>query len=84
MENLPSPGGQKKESDSLFDLLGDGLPSAQPPAQPPVDSSASSGGLMDLLGDLDMSAGSGAPQVTMPQQRRVFKYIFGHVKAYHK
>jgi len=68
MENLPSSGGQK-ESDSLFDLLGDGLPSAQPSTQPAVDTSASSGGLMDLLGDLDMSAGSTPAPVTMPQQR---------------
>ena len=63
----PQAGGQQKESDSLFDLLGDGLPSAQPMAvsggAPPA---GGGGGLMDLLGDLDM--GAGANTSSMPQR----------------
>ena len=67
--SLPSPtpqaGGQQKESDSLFDLLGDGLPSAQPMAASGGAPSGGGGGLMDLLGDLDMGAGA---NTSMPQR----------------
>jgi len=49
---------QQKESDSLLDLLGDGLPieSGAPVVQPTTEPSSS---LMDLLGDLD--TGSSVP-----------------------
>ena len=57
--------GQQKESDSLFDLLGDGLPSAQPMAPGASTAGGDGGGLMDLLGDLDMGAGS---NTVMPQR----------------
>jgi len=66
LDTSTTGGQQQKESDSLFDLLGDGLPSAQTSPAPAVSGgSTSGGGLMDLLGDLDMGAGA-AP--VMPQQ----------------
>lgn len=70
--------GQKKESDSLFDLLGDGLPSAQPMA-PGSAPSSGGGGLMDLLGDLDM--GVGATPVAMPQREWNIKYLLPYPKG---
>lgn len=53
---------QQKESDSLLDLLGDGLPVAEPLPQAVPQSTESSASLMDLLGDLD--SGAAAPVVT--------------------
>jgi len=63
---------QKNESDSLLDLLGDGLPVSnpgQPPSgvnQQPTTTEHSSAGLMDLLGDLDMGIGAPAPSPQAP------------------
>lgn len=64
LDPSPKPPPQQKESDSLFDLLGDGLPTTQP-GQAAADAppSGGGGGLMDLLGDLDMSGGGTAPVV---------------------
>lgn len=56
---------QQKESDSLLDLLGDGLPitNPSPVVQQPTTESSSSG-LMDLLGDLDMGSTAAAPALS--------------------
>ena len=56
---------QKNESDSLLDLLGDGLPVSsisQPESHQNQNSlSSASSGLMDLLGDLDVGGTGSAP-----------------------
>lgn len=54
---------QQKESDSLLDLLGDGLP-VTTQNEPSVPSTDTSGGLLDLL-NMD---GSSAPAPVAPQQ----------------
>ena len=65
---------QKNESDSLLDLLGDGLPvsnTAQPEShqnQNPLSSASS--GLMDLLGDLDVG-GTGSTPVSQSEYIRL-------------
>lgn len=55
---------QQKESDSLLDLLGDGLPGSDAPAAPVIQQVAEqpSASLMDLLGDLDVGSGPAIPE----------------------
>ena len=61
---------QKNESDSLLDLLGDGLPvsnTAQPESHQNQNSlNSASSGLMDLLGDLDVG-GTGSTPVSQSE-----------------
>ena len=54
--SLSSVGEQhQKDSESLLDLLGDGLPLEAATVPPVVATDTSGGGLLDLLGDLDVS-----------------------------